>query len=387
MSTLKNLSPLLFIILLLSCGEKGNSGSTEPKNILENLTFSVDTVVVDSGDDFFVIPYGLGRIGFTQNKKNLWFFENDPLKLVQVDLNELKLLSKTEFQKEGPNGIGPYISDFQVGPTNELAIQSYVSYAKFNTSGELTENLKIVPEGIDSELANDYQKLYQRAFYDFEKNRIYTQPYRDGDGDKQLFIIDPQSKKASSYPIPKMRSVGDFSRTHVEESDGNGMIYFFAAFDYIEKENEQLLISAAPMSGFYRLDPKTDSLEYIAIQHKTVPNDWNISLMEAYSDASAFEEDERKVNEQLNYMAIKWDDTRKLYLRMGKKTYLAENRADPSTYEVYLFAYDTDFNVVGETKIEGLKEPPSTYFWKNGKLWSYVNVEDELRFAVFTLNF
>ncbi|MDG1277915.1 MAG: DUF4221 family protein [Algoriphagus sp.] len=86
-------------------------------------------------------------------------------------------------------------------------------------------------------------------------------------------------------------------------------------------------------------------------------------------------------------MAIKWDDTRKLYLRLGKKTFLAENRADPSTYEVYLFAYDTDFNVVGETKVEGLKEPPTTYFWKDGKLWSYVNVEDELGFAVFTFDF
>jgi hypothetical protein len=383
---MKRLLTIFVLALLTACGGK-ESDSTDQKNILENLTFSVDTVVIDSGDDIFVIPYGLGGIGFTQNKARLWYFENDPLQLVQVDLNELKLIGKTEFQKEGPNGIGPYISDFQIGPTNELAIQSYISYAKFNTSGELTENLKVIPEGIDSELANDYQKLYQRAFYDFEKKRIYTQPYKEGTADKQLFIIDPQSKKVKAVPIPKMKSVSDFSRTHVEESDGNGMIYFFAAFDYIEKENGQLLISAAPMSGFYRMDPKTDSVEFVDIQHLTVPNKWNITLMEAYNDASAFEEDERKVNEQLNYMAIKWDETREMYLRLGKKTYLAENRADPSTYEIYLFAYDKDFKVLGETKIEGLEEVPSSYFWKDGKLWSYVNVEDELGFAVFTFDF
>jgi hypothetical protein len=383
---MKRLLTIFVLALLTACGGK-ESDSTDQKNILENLTFSVDTVVIDSGDDIFVIPYGLGGIGFTQNKARLWYFENDPLQLVQVDLNELKLIGKTEFQKEGPNGIGPYISDFQIGPTNELAIQSYISYAKFNTSGELTENLKVIPEGIDSELANDYQKLYQRAFYDFEKKRIYTQPYKEGTADKQLFIIDPQSKKVTAVPIPEMKSVSDFSRTHVEESDGNGMIYFFAAFDHIEKENGQLLISAGPMSGFYRMDPKTDSVEFVDIQHLTVPNKWNITLMEAYNDASAFEEDERKVNEQLNYMAIKWDETREMYLRLGKKTYLAENRADPSTYEIYLFAYDKDFKVLGETKIEGLEEVPSSYFWKDGKLWSYVNVEDELGFAVFTFDF
>lgn len=383
---MKRLLTIPLLALLAACGGK-ESESTEHKNILENLTYSVDTVVVNAADDFLVIPYGPGFMGFTQNKERLWFFENDPLKLVQVDLNELKLVSKTEFEKEGPNGIGPYISDFQIGPNGELAIQSYISYAKFNTAGEITENLKIIPEDIDSELANDYSKLYQRAFYDFEQNKVYTQPYKEGTADKQLFIIDPRSKKVTAVPIPEMKSVSDFSRTYVAESDGNGMIYFFAAFDYIEKENGQLFISAAPMSGFYRLNPKTDSVEFVDIQHKTVPNKWNITLMEAYNDASAFEEDQRKVYEQLNYMAIKWDETREMYLRFGVMTYLAENRADPSTYEIYFFAYDKEFNVLGETKIEGLKEVPSSYFWKDGKIYSYVNVDDELGFAVFTFDF
>jgi hypothetical protein len=304
-----------------------------------------------------------------------------------VNLNKLKLISKTAFEKEGPNGIGPYIDGFQMSSTNDLAIQSYVSYAKFNTAGKLTENLKVVPEDIDSELANNYQKLYQRAIYDFQKERGYSQPYRDDASDKQLFIIDPKSKKVTAVSIPEMKSVSDFSRTHVEESDGNRMIYFFNAFDYIEQENGQLLISAAPMSGFYRMDFKTDSLEFVAIQHKTVPNEWNITVRDAYNDAYEFQEDERKVSEQLNYMAIKWDDTRELYLRFGKKTYLAENRSDPSTYEIYLFAYDTDFNVVGETLVKALEEVSFAYFWKDGKLYSYVNVEDELGFAVFTFDF
>lgn len=383
---MKKLLTISLLALLASCGGK-ESESPEPINILENLTFSVDTVVVDSGDDFFIIPYGLGPMGFTQNKEFLYFFEEEPLNLVKVNLNELKLISKTAFEKEGPNGIGPYIDGFQMSSTNDLAIQSYVSYAKFNTAGKLTENLKVVPENIDSELANNYQKLYQRAIYDFQKERVYSQPYRDDASEKELFIIDLQSKKATLHLIPKMKSVSKFSRTHVEEVNGNGIIYFFAVNDYVENQNGQILISAAPMSGFYKVKSETDSVEFIDIKHRTVPNEWNITVRDAYNDASEFQEDERKVSEQLNYMAIKWDDTRELYLRFGKKTYLAENRSDPSTYEIYLFAYDTDFNVVGETLVKGLEEVSFAYFWKEGKLWSYVNVDDELGFAVFTFDF
>jgi|TARA_R110002096_G_scaffold233311_1_gene423381 hypothetical protein len=42
---------------------------------------------------------------------------------------------------------------------------------------------------------------------------------------------------------------------------------------------------------------------------------------------------------------------------------------------------------LGETKIEGLKQAPGSYFWKDGKLWSYANVEDELGFAVIDFKF
>ena len=44
-------------------------------------------------------------------------------------------------------------------------------------------------------------------------------------------------------------------------------------------------------------------------------------------------------------------------------------------------------DLLGETKINELKSVPSYPFFKDGKLYSYVNVEDELGFAVFTFDF
>ncbi|MGX7835587.1 DUF4221 family protein [Campylobacter fetus subsp. venerealis] len=76
-----------------------------------------------------------------------------------------------------------------------------------------------------------------------------------------------------------------------------------------------------------------------------------------------------------------------MYFRFGVKTFRGENQEDLSTYEIYLFAYDKDFNVLGETKVEDMKEVPSTYFFKDGKLYSYINIEDELGFEIFTFNF
>ncbi|MDP2042901.1 MAG: DUF4221 family protein [Algoriphagus sp.] len=383
---MKKFTYLLFLPLIFACG--GNS-SENPKseNVLENLTFSVDTVVIDSGADFFNLNYGLGSRRLTNDKGSLMFFENEPLTLVHVDLNQLKLISKTPFQNEGPNGVGSYVEAFQLGPNSELFIQSYTTLGKFNMAGELTENLKIVPQGINQELANDFRKLYSRPVFDFNTNRIYSQPSSETSSENVLYLVDLLTKEVKSLPIPEMKSVGEFSGIYITKSGEQTMFRHFNVDSYQRIENGHLFLSAGAMSGIYRLDPESDSLEFIDIQHKSFPNRMTIKVNNSPSDEATFLEDRKKVSEQLNYMEPLWDETREMYLRLGKKTFLGKEKGDPSTYEVFLFAYDKDFNVLGETKIEGLKQVPANYFWKNGKLWSYVNVADELGFAVIDFKF
>jgi hypothetical protein len=364
----------LSLIILASCGGKGNSEKSESGNILENLTYSVDTVVVDAGDDFLNVGYGLGSFDLTPDQDQLLFFEREPLRLVTIDLNELKVLGKVNFEKEGPNSVGSFISELAVGSLQEIFIQGFNSQGKFNTQGTLTEDLKIFPEGIAAELANDFPKLYSREVFDFETNKIYTQPFIENSKNHKVLIIDPTTVSFKEIPIPKMKIIRDFSGTYVTKAGGGVSTYYFGPMNYMEIENGQLLISGAPMSGFYRMDTKTENLEFIDIQHKTVPNEWKITVVNEPADEAVYQEDRRKVNEQLNFMDIKWDNARKMYLRFGQKTFLGEERGDPATYELYLFAYDKDFNVLGETKIDGLESTPSSYFCKDGKLYSYVNV-------------
>lgn len=379
---------LLFCIpLFFSCSEKSGSVKSESTNILENLSYSTDTVVINAGEDFFNIAYGLGAARLTTDKKTLMFFEMEPMRLVKVDLENLELIRKTDIEKEGPNGVGPYITSFQVGDDKQLFIRSYVTQGIFNQDGELIENLKIVPTGIDNELANDYPRLYNRTIFDFHRNLIYSQPSSEVSNENELFIIDPFTKSAKHQPIPKMMAISNMSGVFTSKTSEGTMYRYFGPASYMDIENEQLLISGGPMSGFYRLNPKTDSVEFIDIKHQKFPNQWDIKIRNEATDEGSFFEDQRKVSEQLNYMDIKWDDSRGIYLRFGKKTFMGENQGDPSTYEIYLFAYDENFNVLGETKIEGLEQVPFYYFWKNGKLYSYVNVDDELGFAIFTFDF
>lgn len=375
------LGPLIF-----SCG--GNSSENpDSGNILENLTYTVDTVVVDAGNDIFILSYGLGAKALSQDKSILMFFENEPLSLVQVDLNNLKLIRKTPFQKEGPNGVGDYVIGLQQGPNSEIFIKSFSSHAIFNMEGKLTKSIKVVPKGIDPELANNPINLYDRAIFDFKKNRIHSQPPSEILKKNELFTIDMNTQEVRIEPIPEMKAVEELSATFITESGESTMMDYYGVFRNMYIENDQLLITAGCMSGIYRLDPETDSLDFVPIQHQNFPNRMNFKVNNLPTEEAQFKEDRRKVSEHLNYLEPLWDETRAMYLRLGKRTFLGEKQSDPSTYEVFLFAYDKDFNVLGETKVEGLDQFPANYFWKDGKLWSYVNVEDELGFAVMDFKF
>jgi Domain of unknown function (DUF4221) len=383
---MKKLILILLTPLIFSCG--GNSSENpESGNVLANLTYTVDTVLVDSGEEIFVLSYGLGAKALNQDKSILMFFENEPLSLVQVDLNNLKLIRKTPFQKEGPNGVGDYVIGLQPGPNSEVFIKSYNSQAVFNMEGKLTKSLKVVPKGIDPELANNPISLYDRAVFDFKKNRIHSQPPSEILKKNELFIIDLNTQEVRIEPIPEVEAVKEFAATFIKESGESTMINFFGVDSYMYLENDQLLIAAGAMSGIYRLEPQTDSLTFIPILHQNFPNRMNVKVNNLPTDEAQFIEDRRKVSEHLNYMEPLWDETREMYLRLGKRTFLGEKQSDPSTYEVFLFAYDKDFNVLGETKVDGLDQVPANYFWKDGNLWSYVNVEDELGFAVMDFKF
>jgi hypothetical protein len=379
---MKNLLTISFLALLASCGGK-ESESQEPVNILENLTYSVDTVVVDAGDDFFNLGSGIRSLDLSEDGKRLFYFENKPLKLVEIDLENRKLIGKTEFEQEGPNGIGSFVGNIKIGPNDQLYAMGITEVGLFDKSGTKLENLKILPTGIEANLAKDFITLYANASYDFNKKQFYSWPISEVTAGSNLYQIDVASKTAEMIPAPELGIVEKYSLTASE----NGNTMFYPQEVHIILHEDQVVISCTAMSSIYKFDRELNSMKFIAINHLIVPNSLTGEINNNVSSLKAFKEEIKKARSQISFMELEWDSTRDMFLRLGVKTFMGENRGDPSTYEFYLFAYDKDFNVLGETKLGKLEPEPRSYFWKDGKLWSYVNVEDELGFAVFTFNF
>ncbi len=370
----------LLPLFIFSCSGKEENSSS---NILENLTFSVDTLVIDSGEGFLNLSRGIFPNGLSKDLSRLYFFESNPYKLVEVDLDRLEVLKKTEFETDGPDGIGNYLSQLEIGPNGNLFLKSNSIIGIFDQNAKNLKNLRIAPSGIDSTLAKSFNALYSRSVYDFQTQKIYSQPSYLDARDNILIIINTETQSAVTLPVPKMKIVDDYSGTYTFESENGTAIAFHFVESFITLLPEELIISTAALSGVYRLDIQTEELEFIDIHHQSVPNEMKVEITLSPSGPDEVRNIQDEIFENVNFLEMQWDDTRQIYFRLGERTFRGESREDPITYEYYLFTYDQDFNVVGETKLEGVDFKLNNVFFKDGKLWSYVNVDDELGFAVF----
>ncbi|WP_339704260.1 DUF4221 family protein [Algoriphagus aquimarinus] len=378
---MKKLLTIFILTLLAACSGK-ESESIEQKNILENLTYSVDTVVVDPGDEIINLQYGLNSFELSPDRKSLFIYDFQQTLFQKIDLEQMVLEGTYHFEKEGPNGIGRSFS-FQVLSDEKLMIPAVPNSGIFNLQGELLTRINLKPEEIAGlgEI-NAFSILNELVLYP-ETGMLYSLPGDFLVGSRDLAKIDPENMQGVTIKLPEMEKAKNFRIYWNSETGGSIQTEYYS----LKLFNNKLYITCTVGSGIYRYDPIIDSLEYVDFNHQIIPNEKTGEVLNEVSTEKDFWIEYRKVAGQISYRELMWDNQISRFYRFASKTILGETRQDPAAYEVYLLAYDKDLNLVGETLLEGFNQFPQSYFFKDGKLYSYVNVEDELGFAVFTFNF
>lgn len=382
---MKRLVALLFLPLIFSCGFNSSERS-ESGNILENLTFRVDTVMVDLHGEILNPSRGIFPYDLNKAKSEFWFFENFSDLLVQFDLEQMKLIQTIPFEEEGPDGVGSSVEELKIGINGELFLKGNSSPRIFNLDGKKLEDFRFQPSGLDSSLATNRRALFENSVFDFESQKIYSHPRYSDAGDYTFLILDLKNQSAKTLPVPKMKIVDEYSRTLNFETTGGTAISYYSVGSDITHLTGEIILSNHAMSGFYRFKIQNQELEFIEIQHREFPNELNVQLIPNPNSPEEMFENQKKIWEHILYLKPIWDESRNLYFRFGMKSFFSEQPGPPKS-EYYLFVYDRDFNVLGETKLDGVEYSPWTSFFKNGKLWSFISVNDEPAFAVLELDF
>ncbi|HAZ23864.1 MAG TPA: hypothetical protein DCY95_03730, partial [Algoriphagus sp.] len=104
---------------------------------------SIDTVMVDAGEEFLSLNYDLNFSSLSPDKSYLINFNPESQVAERIDLNELKLVRKIQYEAEGPDGIGSRTASFSILPNENLLFKNYMVYKVHDQKGKLVENLEL----------------------------------------------------------------------------------------------------------------------------------------------------------------------------------------------------------------------------------------------------
>ncbi|MFN3996702.1 DUF4221 family protein [Algoriphagus sp.] len=369
-------------LITFSCGTT-NSEKSASSNVLEDISFTIDTVMVDPGEELINLASGLRLSDLSPDKRTLYLLDDKDKSVSVVDLEELKLLRKLPFEKEGPNGIGQYLSNIQLLPNERFLFAGFQNTGIYSFQGEKVEDIKVSGADVEGMNASDENSIWNGIRISGDEKFLFSLPGNFFEGTRDLVVVDFASKKGKVIDIPAMDITSEFRI--VLRSDETINVYTEEIS--LQELNGKLIIQTTAGSDAYLYDYTADSLRLLTFDHKLVLKKKEGTVRNEVTSQKEFEDEMGKLSSQISFEKFIWDDGSKRYFRFAKIFYPKVDDKTPRKADVFLFAYDQDFKLIGETQLKELTSVPAYPFFKNGKLWSYVNVEDELGFAVIDFKF
>jgi len=368
----------IFIFCLgvfFSCGNSKDSSKYETDNILENLTFSVDTVMVDSKGKLFELNRGPGSSSISEDGKYLFLYNLMSNQIQQINLDELTWEQDYDFEVEGPNGTSDMVLNTKTLGEDKFLITAFNQMGIYNKEGARLKDLSISSLPVSTDL----DELNYSILLSSDQKNLFSLPGIRYAGPRSFAKINLENFEIENFQLPEMDWIYDIK---VSTSDR----VVLQETLYLTEVNSQILVLSSSASSFYRYDPLADSMSYHAFKHKVSPTKIDVQLKSQVDSNEEYQKEFYRFFMAFLFEPPIWDASSQLYFRFGRKPILRDENYQLLKSEVYLYAYDQEFNLIGETLLP-ITNRPSDPFFKDGKLYSYVNVEDELGFAVFTFDF
>ncbi|WP_339758253.1 DUF4221 family protein [Algoriphagus aquimarinus] len=366
---------LLLSIFCLSCSKQPD-GSNKSEF---DFSYSIDTVMVDPGDGIIYLKRGLNIAALFTDKKQLFNFNPDIPELEVIDLEKLNVDHRIKMEKEGPLGTGDP-RNILISTDGKIFFTSFVDVREFNAQLDSLKTYTIPKEKFEG---LDADEALGADFHVSADGKFLFVPYGPEDFQKAkngLAIIDLGTMDLKKVPLDLFERSNEYVRTWIE--NGNLQSQTRETLNYYQLK-EKLIISSHNFNEAVLYDLTTDSLTHKVFKSKLTPNAKKVSERTTGNSFEEMLEIGEEAQKQVEFGNFLYDDKSEKVFRFT--TDLDRMIGDSATFKNVITIFDSDLNQLHEEVVNFNR--PNFSFFKDGKLYSYVNIEDELGFAVFTFDF
>ncbi|WP_075348865.1 DUF4221 family protein [Algoriphagus marinus] len=370
----KNSLIVFSLFSIHSCGE--NSSNTESSANLE-LTYEIDTVMVDPGEGFIYLKRALSASTLSQDQKTLFNFNFDAVELEVIDLEKLQLVDRIPMDAEGPLGVG-MPSSLVITEDGNFHFPNFYDLRTFTPQLDSMTMFHLTRQKFEQLDPEESLKPEYLVSKDGKMLFVTYGPEDWEQSNRGLAVLSLQEKSLKKIPLEIFSRLEVFLTSLYQ--DGNLQMRTIEPV-YFHQRDERLLISSSSFNDAYILDLKSDSVSHVVYQSAFTQNSKKVPEKTTFESPEEMRANFRAMNESVNFSPFYFDEKSRRFFRFSRD--LDRMIGDSATFKKVVTIFDEDLNQLHEAPfpldIFGFK------FFKDGKLWSFVNLDDELGFEIFTL--
>lgn len=371
MNQTKTLSLLLFV-LLFSCGQKGTD------DLPMTFSYKLDTVLIDSKGKNLDLTRNIINSDLNFKESAIYLFNKFDFSIDEVNLDKLEYVQSIPFEKEGPDGTG--IVNYVYALEDELFfIKSSDKSGVFNGNGRLLKSAdwSKVNGGDDFQMFrnellleySDSMKVFGLA-YDFDRS-VYLDVLSTVDNTKKRFDIDLEKA----------------FQNNVLELDDSGNYFLLEPMVHLKAENGYAIVSHDFSNEIYIFNKGGELVKKVSYEPTMTPKSVKQIDKKGIVSRDILQNTYQGFLEQVKFSAPVWDNVNKRYLRLSAKRIFTENKLENAflpqikAKKIFLTVFDEDFNLITEGEVPEFNSESVKYFAKDGMLWVFTNMDDELGFV------
>ncbi|MEB2779362.1 DUF4221 family protein [Algoriphagus sp. C2-6-M1] len=367
---------LLLAIAFISC-------SSERKSEAENnddfkFSYTVDTVLVDAGEHFFFLNEDLELADVSPDRKLLYNLNPNTFLLEIVDLDDLKLKKTIQLEKEGPDGVGSeYYQKIQVLENGNISLFGQFKINIVTEQGKLVKTIELDQIKIQNfdqkeeekigwtSVLSDDGKLLASTLVNFD----YKTPA------KGIVVIELETDSIKYIPLKLFEELKQFE---IMFQEGNAPGIISGESTYLRFIDNSLIISSSAYNDVYRYNTSSDSLSHYSFKASLTDNEKIRNSPNEVHSSKEWTDAEKAKSEQVSFKEFLKLPEQNIFWRVS--TDKDRMIVDSVVFKQVATFFDADFKMLNEQELENFHSFRKPFF-KDGMLYSFINIEDELAFV------
>lgn len=366
----------VFFLLLLSCG-KMEVGKIEGETF-----YNLDTVIINSKNTNFYLERSLITSDYVDEQGILYNYNSFDHSIERIDLNLLELIDKIYLDKEGPNGVSSYLSTVKIVDSETMFLSDGRQSGLYDFAGQLVKRYKW------RDKLNDQEFIWQQMITSQPDSLVFGLVKNIHLNEVSLKVNKLSNNLITQFDIDPNQN---YKRYGLEISDRSNYTKL-DPYVFLIMENDKIFITHEFSNEIYFYNTQKDTIELIRYESKYLPSE--VDLRGTENNFSSMEELQKTYEnflEQARFGILVWNEDLKNYYRLSSSKMFSNSKNEGAFLSntiknnVILSVFDNNFNLIKEIPLPELDSENVKYFVKDGCLWVFTNLNDDMAFVRINL--